>query len=78
MFASTNDAGATPGEIKGNELVLQGKFSSFVINSKIANYAEEYLYCQECGKPDTVIVKQDRLEVIKCEACGARRPAKHI
>ncbi len=69
---------AAPGEIKNSELVLQGKFSSGIINSKIENYAEEYVYCHECGKPDTVIVKINRLDQIKCEACGARRPAKHI
>ncbi|MBI2578241.1 MAG: translation initiation factor IF-2 subunit beta [Candidatus Aenigmarchaeota archaeon] len=69
---------AVPGDIKGGELVLQGKFSSSVINGKIENYAEEFVYCHECGKPDTVVVKTDRIEQIKCEACGARRPARHI
>lgn len=69
---------AVPGEMKNSELVLQGKFSSSVINSKVENYAEEFVYCRECGKPDTALVKTDRIEQIKCEACGARRPARHI
>ncbi|MBI4018369.1 MAG: translation initiation factor IF-2 subunit beta [Candidatus Aenigmarchaeota archaeon] len=69
---------ATPGEIKGGELVLQGIFSSFVINSKVENYAEEFVYCHECGKPDTSFVRTDRIEQIKCEACGARRPAPQV
>lgn len=69
---------AVPGEIKGSELVLQGRFTATIVNSKIKNYSEEFVFCHECGKPDTVIVKVDRLEQIKCEACGARRPAKHL
>ena len=33
-----------------------------------------YVVCTECGRPDTKIVKEDRVMVLECEACGARRP----
>jgi translation initiation factor 2 subunit 2 len=67
---------AVPGALKGNELVLQGKISSTVINQRLQEYLKEYVYCKECGKPDTNLVVEGNIATIKCEACGARRTFK--
>lgn len=69
---------AIPGAITGNELVLQGKISSMIINQRIKDYVNEYVICRECGKPDTSLHKEDYFTVLKCEACGARRTLKSI
>ncbi len=69
---------AIPGSMNGNELVLQGKISSIIINQRLKDYTNEYIICKECGKPDTSLHKEDYFIVIKCEACGARRTLKNI
>jgi len=68
---------AVPGNL-GSELVLQGKISSAMVNRRIDDYAKEFVLCQECKKPDTILQKVDRALFLKCEACGARRSVKHV
>ena len=67
---------ATPGSIKGDRLVLTRKMPSSLINEKIQLYVNSYVLCKECGKPDTELVKQDRLTFIHCLACGAKHPVR--
>ncbi|MCD6557496.1 MAG: translation initiation factor IF-2 subunit beta [Candidatus Aenigmarchaeota archaeon] len=64
---------ATPGSIQGNKLILQRKLSEDIINQKILSYANQFVFCKECGKPDTKLEKSGRAMVLKCEACGAKR-----
>ena len=64
----------TAGHIEGGELVLNGEFRRGNVNGRIENYAEDYVYCPECGSPDTRMVKEKGVEMLKCEACGARNP----
>jgi translation initiation factor 2 subunit 2 len=67
---------ATPGHLDGSRLILQGKIYGSLIEKKIEAYLKEYVYCNECGKPDTHLIKQDRIYFLKCDACGARYPVK--
>jgi len=69
---------AVPGEIRGNELYLQGKFPSSLVGKKIDEYVKEFVLCHECSKPDTIVQIAERIEILKCEACGARRPLRAI
>jgi translation initiation factor 2 subunit 2 len=64
---------AIPGAIKGNELVLQAKINSFMIEQRLRDYVKEFVICHECEKPDTNIIEENGITFIKCEACGARR-----
>ncbi|MFB6114823.1 MAG: translation initiation factor IF-2 subunit beta [Candidatus Nanohalobium sp.] len=64
----------TAGHIEGDELVLNGEFRRGKVNEKVHKYADEYLYCPECDRPDTVIKKEKGVEILKCQACGARTP----
>lgn len=68
---------AVPGNIVGDELILQTKVNSSILNKRLNTYVSEFVICKECGKPDTSIDKQDYFVVIKCEACGARRTVKN-
>ncbi len=68
---------AVPGSL-GQDLSLQGKFSMDFISKKIDSYAREFVFCEECGKPDTSLIKIDRFYTIKCEACGAKKPVRSI
>ena len=68
---------ATPGEIKKSGAVIVGaKASASRINEKIRQYANEFVLCQECGKPDTKMEKEGNFNFLKCQACGAKHPIK--
>jgi len=63
---------ATPAILEGGTLILQAVVSSEMIEKKIESYVKEFIYCKVCGKPDTKLVKEDRLLFMVCEACGAK------
>jgi translation initiation factor 2 subunit 2 len=65
---------ATPGEFKNSVLILGRKVSASMINDKITRYVKEFVICKECKKPDTKLVKEDKITFLKCQACGARQP----
>jgi translation initiation factor 2 subunit 2 len=68
---------ATPGEIKKSGSVIVGaKISASRINEKVRQYANEFVLCSECGKPDTKIEKDGKFNFLKCQACGAKHPIK--
>ena len=68
---------ATPGEIKKNGSVIIGtKVSASRINESIKKYAEEFVLCKECGKPDTKTLKEGPFLFLKCSACGAKYSIK--
>ncbi len=67
---------ATPGIIVGQRLSLGRKISAKIINEKIKKYANEFVICKECSKPDTQIVKEGPVLMLKCTACGAKHPIK--
>ena len=70
---------ATPGKIAGNGSVIIGrKISASEFNLKIKQYADEFVFCQECGKPDTKLNKEGNALFMKCEACGARKSVRLV
>jgi translation initiation factor 2 subunit 2 len=66
----------TPGVMKNNQVILGTKVPASRINEKIRNYANEFLLCPECGKPDTKFEKEGAITYIKCTACGARHQVR--
>jgi translation initiation factor 2 subunit 2 len=69
---------ATPGNIQGQTLIFQGRIQLAMLNKKIGDYVKEFVYCKECGEPDTKLAKEDRITFMKCEACGSKRSARSI
>lgn len=67
---------ATPGEIKRVGLVLGSKIPASRINEKLRQYAHEFVFCSDCGKPDTEIIKEGDFSYLKCSACGSKHPVK--
>ncbi len=53
---------------------LTGDFRQSRVADTIDDYAEAYVFCPECGLPDTRLETQQGATVIKCEACGAISP----
>ena len=64
---------ATPGSIDDSRLVLGRKVNSSFINQKIKQYANIYVFCSTCGKPDTQFLKNGDAFFLKCAACGIQK-----
>jgi len=67
---------AASGQKEGDRLVLNIKVPSSRINQKIEEYANEFVICKECSKPDTELMREDRITFIKCMACGAKHSVR--
>lgn len=67
---------AAPGKIEGERLILIKRVPSSKINEKIADYVREFVICKECGKPDTELVREDRISFVHCLACGAKHSVR--
>jgi translation initiation factor 2 subunit 2 len=66
----------TAGKIDGNRVIFNGKFEESLFSLLIKSYVDDYVICSECGKPDTKLYKDDRVLMLKCEACGSHRPVR--
>ena len=66
----------TAGKIDGTRAIFNGKFEWEHINNAIKNYTVDYVICSECGKPDTRLVKDGRIPMLRCDACGGHRPVR--
>lgn len=68
----------TAGMIENERLILQGKFSEEEIQKEIDEYVKLYVLCKECGVPDTELMKEERVTMLRCQACGAKQPVRSI
>jgi translation initiation factor 2 subunit 2 len=66
----------TAGKIDGTRAIFNGKFEPSLINGLVRGYVDDYVICSECGKPDTRLVKDDRVLLLRCDACGGHRPVR--
>lgn len=62
---------------RNNRLIINGRILPQRINEKILEFAKLYVICEECGKPDTNIIKENDLHYIKCMACGDKKLVKN-
>ncbi len=69
---------AAPAGLDQSRATLQSKISQKIIQQKLEAYVKEYVYCKECHRPDTKLVKEDRITFLVCEACGAKSSVKSI
>jgi len=69
---------ATPANFDGTRLILQSRIPRGLIQKKLEAYTKDYVICKECGRPDTKLIKEDRIIFLKCEACGAKASVKSI
>lgn len=64
----------TAGKIDGSRVIFQKRVTTDVISELINAYVKEYVICSECGRPDTHLMKSERILTLRCDACGAHRP----
>ncbi len=64
----------TAGKIDGSRAIFQRRLTSGMLSDLINAYVKEYVTCSECGRPDTHLIKSERVLKLRCDACGAHRP----
>lgn len=69
---------ATTKQEKDGNVVFIGKFGSAKINEKVEKYVKEFVLCDQCKKPDTVLIKEKGVTFKRCEACGARSTVRTL
>lgn len=69
---------ATAASFDEKRAILQSRIPQKLIQQKLEAYVKEYVICKECKKPDTKLIKEDRIFFLKCEACGAKASVKSI
>ncbi len=63
----------TAGTHDAQFLTLKGVFRESQIQERFDAFLEEFVLCSECKRPDTKIMREERINFLVCEACGARR-----
>src|SRR3989344_3211499 len=69
---------ATPGKFAGERTIFGTKVSAALINKKIKKYVSEFVFCSECGKPETKLIEEKEINNLRCLACGVKKPVKTI
>jgi len=69
---------ATAGTVDGVRAIFQGKFKSDTLDRLVQRYAEDFVICPVCKRPDTRIVKERRLSFLSCDACGAKSSVRTV
>jgi|SRR3989344_7039479 len=67
---------ATPAKLEESRLIFGRKVNPVLINKKLKEYADIYVFCPVCKKPDTHLITEGDKLYIKCTACGARNNVK--
>ena len=68
---------AVPGRIEKDRLILYTRLNSKKVNEKIDFYANNFVICPVCKKPDTEIQTEKGIKIKNCLACGAKSSIKY-
>ncbi|XP_050244196.1 eukaryotic translation initiation factor 2 subunit beta-like isoform X4 [Quercus robur] len=64
----------TSGSLDGKQrLVVKGIFAPKNFEGILRRYINEYVMCNCCKSPDTILTKENRLFFLRCEQCGSSR-----
>ncbi|KAL0375473.1 UNVERIFIED_CONTAM: Eukaryotic translation initiation factor 2 subunit beta [Sesamum radiatum] len=59
-------------------LVVKGRFAPKNFEGILRRYVNEYVICNGCKSPDTLLTKENRLFFLRCEQCGSGRSVAPI
>ncbi|XP_024375678.1 eukaryotic translation initiation factor 2 subunit beta isoform X2 [Physcomitrium patens] len=69
----------TNGSLDGQQrLVVKGRFAPKAFEGILRRYINEYVMCNGCKSPDTILTKENRLFFLRCEQCGCSRSVAPI
>jgi len=66
----------TAGNLDGKRAVFKCRLGAEQVKARLKAYFNTFVVCSECSKPDSRLVKDGRVLVLECDACGAHRPVK--
>jgi len=69
---------ASSSEVRGDRLILSRKLPSKDINDKIEKYANLFVLCPKCKKPDTELDDDKGKAFLRCLACGEKHEVHKI
>jgi translation initiation factor 2 subunit 2 len=55
---------------KNKQLILRGILSKSKLETTLMDYANQFIICPNCGKPDTILDITKNKTVLSCLACG--------
>ncbi|XP_031265635.1 eukaryotic translation initiation factor 2 subunit beta-like [Pistacia vera] len=69
----------TSGSLDGQQrLVVKGRFPPKNFEGILHRYINEYVICNDCRSPDTILTKENRRFFLGCEQCGSVRSVAPI
>eukprot|EP00242_Pyramimonas_sp_CCMP2087_P003794 CAMPEP_0198212666 /NCGR_PEP_ID=MMETSP1445-20131203/27092_1 /TAXON_ID=36898 /ORGANISM="Pyramimonas sp., Strain CCMP2087" /LENGTH=280 /DNA_ID=CAMNT_0043887171 /DNA_START=159 /DNA_END=1001 /DNA_ORIENTATION=- len=64
----------TSGSLDGQQrLIMKGRFTPKVFEGILRRYVNEYVICNMCKSTDTLLSREQRLFILRCQPCGASR-----
>ncbi len=70
---------ATPGTLDPHgTLIIHSRFSPQTILNLLRRFLVMYVKCSTCGSYDTILIRQGKIWIVRCLACGAETPVKPI
>jgi len=66
----------TNGQFENGRARYNGSFSVAEFEAAVESYVAEFVACSECGLPDTLLDREDGVDMLRCQACGAFRPVE--
>jgi len=63
---------ATATSLDGARAIFQGRFDVGTVTRLLHIYAQRFVICPICNRPDTKVEKEGRYLFLRCEACGAK------
>lgn len=74
LHSAIQTALGTSGQFEGDRARYNGDFGIDDFAAAVDSYIEQFVTCSECGLPDTNLVTEDGVDMLRCTACGAFRP----
>jgi len=67
-----------PATSDDTKVILNGIVNSYKVNQIYTKYIDEFVLCKQCKKPETRIIMEKGVLLLKCDACGAINPVRKI
>ena len=61
---------------KGEQLHISKQVSAEVVTASLKKYADRFIICPNCGKPDTLLQGNKKKQELQCLSCGQTTPLK--
>nr|CAD1839903.1 unnamed protein product [Ananas comosus var. bracteatus] len=75
LFAEMGTSGSLDGQ---QRLIVKERFAPKNFEGILRRYINEYVICNGCKSPDTILSKENQLFFLRCEQCGSSRSVAQI